>query len=283
MARLAQRRHAHLALHGQEDGQQAEPETRQRAGVDQAELHPAGDAWQLRDLDSKNGSFVAGRRIASDVLQSGCWLRFGEVYCEFAPMSPEQAAHGESLFRVRRATAAAHTARIDGMQHLDEVLDGSLRGVIELAQCERGFVLLEGAHGLAVRTSLALDPQRLAGREFSGSVGAVRRVLSRGASVVANDIGNEPWLARRESVVAGGLQTLVCLPLLDRGKAFGAIYADRTRPGPPVTTLDLELLEAFSEHAALWISARRATAALERAAEAAPWDEILAAHAGEPA
>ena len=99
----------------------------------------------------------------------------------------------------------------------------------------------------------------------------------------ATDIGSEPWLASRESVVAGGLQTLVCLPLLDGGQAFGAIYADRTRPGPPVTTLDLELLEAFSEHAALWIAARRATAALERAAEAAPWEAILAAHAGEPA
>jgi hypothetical protein len=243
--------------------------------------------WLLRDLGSKNGSFAGGRPVAPDAegtaLEGDCWLRFGEVYCEFSRLTPEQAARGETALRERRATAAAHTARIDAMQRLDEVLDGSLRGVIELAQCERGFVLLDGGDGLAVRASLALDSGQLAGREFSGSVGAVRRVLSRGRSIVANDVGNEPWLAARASVVAGGLQTLVCLPLLEGSHAFGAIYADRTRPGPPVTTLDMELLDAFAEHAALWIAARRASAALAHDVAAASWEGIVAAHAGEPA
>ena len=248
-----------------------------------AVLQASGDHWLLRDLDSKNGSYVGGRRVAGDTLASGCWLRFGEVYCEFAPMSAEQAERGEAALQARRMTAAAQTARIDGMKQLDQVLEGSLRGVVELAQCERGFVLLDGEDGLAVRASLALEPRRLVAREFSGSVGAVRRVLANARSLVANDIGAEPWLASRESVVAGGLQTLVCLPLLDAGNAFGAISADRTRPGPPVTTLDLDLLEAFAEHVALWIAARRASALAAREAAAASWADIVAAHEGVPA
>ena len=249
-----------------------------------AVLQGRDGSWALQDLGSKNGSFVDGARLEGNApLEGGCWLRFGEVYCEFAAMSPDEDALGESALRGRRASAAAQSARIDGMGLLDEVIDGSLRGVLELAQCDRGFVLLADDAGLAVRASLALDPHRLAHREFSGSVGAVRRVLSEGRSVVANDIGNEPWLAARASVVAGGLQTLVCVPLLDAGSAFGAIYADRTRPGPPVTTLDLELLEAFAEHVALWIAARRAQAVLARDAAAESWDGIVAAHAGVPA
>lgn len=248
--------------------------------------------WQLHDLGSKNGSFVDGRRLppAQDCpLGHAGWLRLGDVYCEFALLDAEQAARAEQGRQARRTFATAHTARLDAIDDLDALLDASLRGVLELAQCERGFVLLrqgasEAAGEFAVRASLALDPQRLAAREFSGSVGAVRRALDTGASVIANEIRAEAWLAARASVVAAGLSALVCLPLRDGARPLGAIYADRTRPGPPLTLLDQELLEAFAERAALWIAARRTSELLDAQAQAAPerdWARIIAAHSPE--
>ena len=243
-----------------------------------AELACADGSWRLRDLDSKNGTHVDGIRVDEATLPRPCWLRLGDVYCELALVDESDVAAGE---RARRAAATAHTARLDGLQRLDDLLDASLRGAVELAQCERGFVLLsDGAH-FTVRASLALDPQRLGMREFSGSVGAVRRALAEGRSVVSNDIGRDPWLSGRESVVAAGLTALVCLPLRDGDAMLGAIYADRVHPGPAITTLDLELLEAFAETAALWIAARRGSEQLEAAA-VADWDGIVRAH-GEAA
>lgn len=242
-------------------------------------------AWVLRDLGSKNGCFVEGSRVNEARLDRPCWLRLGDVYCEFAPLSAAEVAAGESGLRARRAAATAHTARIDGLLQLDDLLDASLRGVLELAQCDRGFVLLADSGtdaGLAVRASLALDPARLSSREFSGSVGAVRRALDERRSVVANDIGRERWLSSRESVIAGGLSALVCLPLLDARRTLGAIYADRTRSGQAITTLDLELLEAFTERASLWLAARDASELLAGHDTAQPeWNGILAAHAGD--
>ena len=164
-----------------------------------AELHATDLAWELRDLDSKNGSFVDGTRVTVATLDRACWLRFGDVFCEFSPLTPADIAVGESGMRERRAAATALTARIDAVQGLDDLIDASLRGVLDLAQCERGFVLLDGDQGYRVHTSLALDPTRLATREFSGSVGAVRRALETHCSVVVNDIGSEAWLASRAS------------------------------------------------------------------------------------
>ena len=252
-----------------------------------AELRERDGTWHLRDLGSKNGSFVDGTPIAEAMIDRACWLRFGDVFCEFAPLSAAEIAAGESGIRARRAAATAHTARIDGLQRLDDLLDASLRGVLDLAQCERGFVLLDGVDGYSVRASLALDPARLAAREFSGSVGAVRRALEQRRSVVANDIGREAWLASRQSVAAAGLSALVCLPLLDGESTLGAVYADRVQPGPAITTLDLELLEAFAERAALWIAARRTSELLDsklldsRAAPLSQWNRIVAAHADD--
>jgi hypothetical protein len=240
-----------------------------------------GAAWHLRDLDSKNGSFVDGAPVTSAVLEHDCWLRFGDVFCEFSPMSNAQADASRVDAQARRAAATAHTARIDGVQLLDDLLDASLRGVLDLTQCDRGFVLLHQSDGYHVRASIALDPARMTTQAFSGSVGAVRRALESRHSVVVNEVRQEAWLASRASVVAGGLSALVCLPMLDGESVLGAIYVDRTRPGPAISTLDLELLEAFVERAALWIAARRASQGLdEPVTTSAQWNGIVAAHAG---
>ncbi len=242
-----------------------------------AELRFADGQWRLRDLDSKNGSFVDGIRVQEVVLLRACWLRLGDVYCEFAPFDAAEAAAADAALRARRVSA---TARLEGVTRLEDLLEASLRGVVELAQCERGFILLAREHGFVVRASLALDPARLSAKTFSGSVGAVRRALAGKRSVVANDIGRDPWLANRASVAGAGLNALVALPLLDGARALGAIYADRVRPGPAITDLDVELLEAFAETCALWIAARRDTALLsgEHDAQAPDWQAIVAAH-----
>ena len=50
-----------------------------------AVLEPHGDGWRLRDLGSKNGSYVGGQRIDVTALDGSCWLRFGEASVKPAP------------------------------------------------------------------------------------------------------------------------------------------------------------------------------------------------------
>lgn len=248
-----------------------------------AELRGEGGGWRLLDLNSKNGSFIDGIRAHDASLPSACWLRFGDVHCEFAAIDDVEVANRVQGITERRNIATAHTAKLQRLTGLGDLLDASLRAVLELAHCERGFVLLENERGFTVRTSRAMEPTRLEAREFSGSIGAVRRTLTERRAIVANDIGRLGWLAGRASVATAGLDALVCLPLLDGAHVLGAIYADRVRPGPAISTLDLELLEAFAENAAVWIAAQRARELLD--AHSAPsgpagmtsWEDIIAA------
>jgi len=251
-----------------------------------AELIGFDAGWRLRDLRSKNGSFVDGQPADDTALIGACWLRFGDVHCEFELLSEQALAAEEQGRHARRAAATAHTARLARMTGLGDLLGESLRSVLELSQCERGFVLLAEGNGDAgsrdflVRSARALDPAALPDRAFSGSVGAVRRALQERRPVVANDIVHDAFFAGRASVVSHQLRALVCLPLFEGDRTLGAIYADRTDAGPPITTLDIELLQAFAEHAAVWIAARRATDQLVQQADAAPrWSRIVAAQA----
>lgn len=258
-----------------------------------AELRADGDHWRLLDLGSKNGTYVDGIEVEDARLVRACWLRFGDVHCEFALLSAAQAEAFERDRHVRRQAATAHTLRLEKLTRLGDLLEASLNAVLGLAQCERGFVLLDDGSGFVVCASQSLAPAALATRAFSGSVGAVRRALDQRRVVVANDIGSEAWLAARESVVAAGISALVCLPLMDENRVLGAIYADRVAPGPAISTLDLELLQAFAENAAMWIAARRTSEQLADQAATrdrgnadpgraglreADWSRIVAAH-----
>lgn len=230
-----------------------------------AELVPVQGGWRLVDLGSKNGSFINGARVSQETLGGAGWLRFGDVHCEFSLLDDDAAAAHARRWRDRRTQATAFTARIDALGDPEAatpargraLLEHSLRAVIELAQCTRGFVLIDDGGHYRVAASLVLDPAMPVREAFGGSHGAVTRALRTRAPVVFNDIGQDSWLAGRESVIAGRLRTLVALPLLDGARALGAIYVDRREAGPPLTTLDVELLQAFAERCALWIAAQR--------------------------
>lgn len=241
-----------------------------------AELSHDGRSWRLRDLDSKNGSFADGLVTRDDPLPPACWLRFGDVHCEFAEFDVEQATQMRGREQQRRNLSAVMTHQVAGQTQFDSLLDEVLRGVVDLAGCSRGFLLLADGADYVVSASLVIDPKALDRRSFSGSVGAVQRTLSQGTPVVVNHVGSEAWLAERESIVGTGLQTLVCLPLRDGDRVFGAVYADRREPGEPITEFDLELLGAFAETATLWLLARRALQTLD---DAPRWSTIVHAQA----
>jgi hypothetical protein len=242
-------------------------------------IEPAGDAWLLRDLDSKNGTFLDGKRVREATITDTAWLRFGDVMCELSVISAEEASHYSQRLEQRRATSVIFARRLEQQTALPDLLHDTLRSVCELADCERGFLLLVREKGLQVAASHAIDPRQLAGREFSGSIGAVDRSIHSRSPVVSNEAGADPQLGQRASVIAGGLRTLVCLPLIDGEEVLGAVYADSRRPGAAITELDLDLLQAFTGRAALWIAAHRDSDSLARLREQVRWDDIRAAHA----
>ncbi|MFA6986056.1 MAG: FHA domain-containing protein [Arenimonas sp.] len=244
-----------------------------------AELVPDGDAWRLADLGSKNGCFLDGVRIESALLDHPAWLRVGDIYCEFEPLSEEAADSAEKRLSVKRANSMLLVERLAQHTSLPDLLAETVRATVELADCERGFLLLADHGNFEVVASHGLDPVSLRSREFHGSVGAMQRSLGSKLPVVINDVQADAELAMRASVIAGGLRTLVCLPLLASGEVLGLVYADSRRAGSVITTMDLDLLRAFAERASLWIAARRGVLALaELMPRAAPhWTEIVEA------
>lgn len=241
-----------------------------------AELTWQEPRWQLRDLGSKNGCFVDGLPVVSATLGDAAWFRLGDVVCELASTSEEEAENAERRLAVRRANSVLLIEGIGKQTALPDLLLETLRSVVELADCERGFLLLAENESLKVAASVGMDASTLGDRSFRGSIGVAQRALLEKIPVVVNEARFDDELAGRRSIIAGGLRTLVCIPLLADGQAIGLAYADSRKPGALITTMDLDLLRAFAERAALWIAARRGMDSLTMmAAGQADWSEIL--------
>jgi len=243
-----------------------------------AEIRAIGDGWQLSDHGSKNGTYVDGGRISASMLPERAWLRFGDIHCEFSTFDAVAAGQAAKRENDRRSQSTAFGERLAEQTSLPDMLQETLRSVVALAECDRGFLLQPEASGWRVRARHGPGEGGLVDTGFSGSSGALERALAERRPVVVNDTQNDPSLARRASVITGGIRSLLALPVINGSEVLALVYADRTGVAEPLTEFDVQLLQAFCERAALWIVARRGIAALT---ELPPldWPSIVAARA----
>ncbi len=235
----------------------------------------------LRDQDSKNGTYVDGQRVSEHPLVGPCWLRFGDVHCEYEPIEQSVADQFAHRLESRRAHSQVLLDQLGRHARAGDLAAETLKAIVELAECERGALLMVHGDQLRIHATLGIDPERLGSRTFAGSVGALERALATREPVVINDVSVDPELRMRNSVVDAGLRTLICLPMLVGADLVGIAYAESTRPGAVLTQLDTELLGAFVERAALWLAARTGDAELARLhnAEVVGFLDLLQLHA----
>jgi GAF domain-containing protein len=122
---------------------------------------------------------------------------------------------------------------------------------LELTACDRGGVWLRNGDGepeLSVRRGSS---------EPVESLGTIKAVLDSGRAIITHDVAAIEALAKRESVMLGGIRAIACAPLMAAGVVIGALYADSRTAGKVFTELDMELLRSFADHAGAALAAIR--------------------------
>lgn len=223
-----------------------------------AELSAHEQTWRLQDTGSKNGLSVDGRLTQRADLAKSTWFMIGDVYCSFEPLDAAATAAQIAGSEAKRSTSRALSSRLLPNLGVGALIPQTLDMVLQLSGLERGFVLYapEG-EALRVHATRGLRIDELSDKHFAGSAAAVERALSTRAHVVCCDTHDSPWLVARPSVRLGGIRSLLCIPLTLSGRSLGVLYADSRLPGPPITELDIELVENVTRQAAAAIEAAR--------------------------
>jgi diguanylate cyclase (GGDEF)-like protein len=166
----------------------------------------------------------------------------------------------ENLLDVSRALAENRT--------LDPLLHYAMSVALELFEGERGYIVLVGEHGeLEFRIRLDMYGNEINAPHSEISRTILSKVIERRKPVIIADAMTDPNVSAAQSVIALRLRSVMCVPLIARGEALGAIYIENRSNRDVFDQEDIQALEYFAAQAAVAIMNAILNAALEERVE----------------
>jgi phosphoserine phosphatase RsbU/P len=250
-----------------------------------AEIAASNGGYLLRDLDSKFGTFVNGKRTAECVLAHGDQIRLGESHDTSIVFLTEEEENVRSSSAESAASELRHmSSLLEGLRALgsgrvlDEVLALVLDSAIDVTGAERGFIMLANEEGvLEFKLGRAQGHITLSGRTFETSRKIPEHVFATGTPQIVEDLTEGSSAGQHSGTVALGIRHVLCAPLrlvryVEKAeqdvsdRMIGVLYLDSRERGAIRSQASRSALETLSTEAAVAIeNARLYREALERA------------------
>jgi sigma-B regulation protein RsbU (phosphoserine phosphatase) len=239
-------------------------------------LERLGDLWSIRDLGSKNGTFVNGARIAApQTLGPNDRVTAGHLTLQFANRAPAfdktvmfvEGPSGDAtsstvisldnVLAAEKELAGGAQMRaliragreLAGHKSLSELFEDILSLSIEAVAASRGVLMtLEG-------TELVVRAARGEGLRMSAKVRD--SVLREKKSWLVRDTRLDQALAGRESIVEQQIRSMLAVPLQTESRVIGLIYLDSPFFVREFKDEDLSLLTVMANIAAVRIEHAR--------------------------
>ncbi len=171
----------------------------------------------------------------------------------------QQKSEQETLYEIAGA--------LNSTLEFDEVLRLVMDRVIEFVGAERGFLALVNPATNAVEFTIARDKQAqtIGESAFKISRGSITRVINNRETMLSDDAQLDAAFKGHESIMAYGIRSILCAPLIVRGTCIGAVYVDSRMNANLFGPKHRDMLNAFCNQAAIAIDNARLFADLNKA------------------
>lgn len=155
---------------------------------------------------------------------------------------------------------------------LEAIFDKATELIFRVTPADRVVALLTdgqtGEHDEATLQPIALRvrDQKLAAHARNLTIGRTitHQVMRDRIALLSQDAATDERLRGVESIVAQGVRSTICAPLMVESSVHGALYADRLDPFAVFTRDDLELISAIAVQTAVAVENARAHERLAR-------------------
>lgn len=251
-----------------------------------AELTPDDGKWFLRDLESANGTFVNGTRIAQRVqLAPGDQIKCGSTLLVFAiapderprniismmpadgmditverqmgsdaetmiASAPDPARAAAEHLRVIYELTALTASTLDRKELLEQVM--SL--IFKEFNADRGFILLQEKPTDRPEPAVVrykVRPKTLDEGRIPVSRTIVQHTLERGEGILSTNAMNDSRFRSGDSVRDYGIRSAICVPIRTGDRTFGVIHIDSSLVNFVFTEEQLRLMNAIGHHTGL--------------------------------
>ncbi len=241
-------------------------------------LEKVGETWTVRDLNSKNGTFVNGNRITEPYsLGPDDRVTAGHLTISFAekvsPPSTNTVVFVEGASTTSPSTTVV--ASLQGVLSQEKEIEGGMqmRALIRVGRELSGNMPLSDLFNLIMNLSIeavgaargvlmTLEGDELVVRAARGEgfriSSAVRdRVIKEKASLLVRDARLDEAFAGRMSIVQQQIRSMLAAPLQTDDRVIGLIYLDSPHFVHEFTKDDLNLLTVMANVAAIRIEHTR--------------------------
>ena len=161
--------------------------------------------------------------------------------------------------------------------NVDQVLHIAIEQVVDFARAERGFILLvdEATRRIEGKAVHNIDPSALdsalRGKDASNRPEVSRTIVEKSlrerSPFVSTNAMEDPRFGSSTSIRLGSVRSVLCVPLIARGKSLGIIYLDSRIKNGVFEDRHLEMVTAFANQAAVAIENARLYENLRRSLE----------------
>jgi sigma-B regulation protein RsbU (phosphoserine phosphatase) len=241
-------------------------------------LERNGETWTIRDLNSKNGTFVNGMRIESArPLGPNDRITAGHLMIEFAAEKISPAANTVIFVEGSPPTVAATTVstNLEGLLSDEKEIEGGpqMRALIRAGRELAGNMPLDELFNLIMTLSIdavgaargvlmtvegdELIARAARGEGFRISSMVRDKVINEKMSLLVRDARLDEAFAGRMSIVQQQIRSMVAVPLQTDDRVIGLIYLDSPHFVREFTRDDLNLLTVMANIAAIRIEHTR--------------------------
>jgi adenylate cyclase len=188
-----------------------------------------------------------------------------------SPFERERQSLNSSINTLKRERNELETlydiARVlNSTLEFDQVLRLVMEQVIRFVNAERGFLALVDATTNELEFTIALDKQGqpIDRSTYRNSRSTVNRVVQTREPILTDDAQADQALKEQESIMAYGIRSIMCAPLVVRDHCIGAVYVDSRINANLFDPKHREMLLAFCHQAAIAIDNARLFADLTK-------------------
>jgi transcriptional regulator with GAF, ATPase, and Fis domain len=137
---------------------------------------------------------------------------------------------------------------------LGELLEALMDAVIEITNADKGFLILLEGESLDIKVARNVKRENIADAISQLSDSIIAKVVRSRRPVIISDAMHDDEFASAKSVMHLKVSSVICVPLLDRGRLLGLIYVGNDSIRDLFQEQTLRVLTVFASQAALIVA-----------------------------
>jgi transcriptional regulator with GAF, ATPase, and Fis domain len=223
-----------------------------------AHVHFDGQVYTITTISRKNEIKINGKKRKKHKLSHEDKMLAGSVEMVFHLMDEQAPTEDEAANTVADLDAFQKlnefSARLMQKHDLSELLNELMDSVVEITNADKGFLILCEDDVLDIKVARNLKQENIADAVTQLSDSIIAKVVKERVPVIISDAMNDEEFSSSKSVMKLKLSSVICVPLLERGKLLGLIYVGNDSVVDLFHAETMRALNVFAAQASLIVS-----------------------------